>query len=320
MCLDDFTKSTKLPFHWKCHLCGYLWKSSIYSRTYREHVVCPNCERAKRKETHLLASGIALKTTLAQGNPVLVNEWNKNRNPNLTPNDVTCNTTKKVWWLCHKCGYEWQASIANRNRGAGCPACKHQVLVCGINDLATKYPQIAMEWSRTLNNGLTANQVLAGGHTKYWWKCCHCGFEWKAEIIARVRGTNCPNCSFSLHTSLPEQILYFFLAKKFENVINHYKPEWLNGREIDIFLPSLKVGIEYDGSGWHQSIEKDTSKSELIHQHEISLIRIREPKCPEINDGSTQIITSVPDKGFVYLDNAISDLYQLLNKQFHLEL
>ena len=29
---------------------------------------------------------------------------------------------KKVWWL-GKCGHEWQAIIASRTNGTGCPCC-----------------------------------------------------------------------------------------------------------------------------------------------------------------------------------------------------
>ena len=32
------------------------------------------------------------------------------------------NSVQKVWWKCSK-GHEWQATIANRNKGSGCPIC-----------------------------------------------------------------------------------------------------------------------------------------------------------------------------------------------------
>lgn len=44
------------------------------------------------------------------------------KNSGLTPADITPNSNKKVWWQCKK-GHEWQARIADRNRGRGCPEC-----------------------------------------------------------------------------------------------------------------------------------------------------------------------------------------------------
>lgn len=32
------------------------------------------------------------------------------------------NSGTKVWWRCNQ-GHEWQATIANRNYGTGCPEC-----------------------------------------------------------------------------------------------------------------------------------------------------------------------------------------------------
>jgi len=53
----------------------------------------------------------------------LANEWNYEKNNSLTPMDITPNSGKKVWWKCKK-GHEWQATVANRNRGSGCPVCR----------------------------------------------------------------------------------------------------------------------------------------------------------------------------------------------------
>ncbi len=54
----------------------------------------------------------------------LAQEWHPKKNGNLTPKDVTPNTSKKVRWLCSKNkNHEWDAIIGNRNKGVGCPYC-----------------------------------------------------------------------------------------------------------------------------------------------------------------------------------------------------
>ena len=32
-------------------------------------------------------------------------------------------SNKKVWWICRKCGHEWEAAIHSRSRGTDCPKC-----------------------------------------------------------------------------------------------------------------------------------------------------------------------------------------------------
>lgn len=59
---------------------------------------------------------------LAYRFPELAKEWHPTKNGDLTPNDVTFGSTKKIWWICDK-GHEWQAKIANRTQGTGCPIC-----------------------------------------------------------------------------------------------------------------------------------------------------------------------------------------------------
>ena len=61
---------------------------------------------------------------LAVSNPVLCEEWHPTKNVDLTPNNVLPGSHEKVWWICRKCKYEWQADICGRNsRGRGCKKC-----------------------------------------------------------------------------------------------------------------------------------------------------------------------------------------------------
>ena len=62
---------------------------------------------------------------LAIKNPKLSSEWHPTKNKDLTPNNVTVGSGKKVWWL-GKCGHEWEAIISNRIKNSGCPICANQ--------------------------------------------------------------------------------------------------------------------------------------------------------------------------------------------------
>jgi hypothetical protein len=126
-------------------------------------------------------------------NPSLTKEWNYEKNNGLTPVDVTPNSHKKVWWKCSN-GHEWQAAIADRNGGRGCPYCAGKKVLKGYNDLQTAYPTLANEWNYEKNNGLTPAEVTPNSHLKAWWKCSQ-GHEWQALISNRHKGNGCPQCA-----------------------------------------------------------------------------------------------------------------------------
>ncbi|MBQ3109742.1 MAG: zinc-ribbon domain-containing protein [Clostridia bacterium] len=126
-------------------------------------------------------------------NSNLAEEWNYEKNNGLTPLDVLPNSNKKVWWKCGK-GHEWQALIADRNNGRGCPYCTGKKVLKGYNDLQTVNPTLAKEWNYDKNGELTPMEVAPNSGKKVWWKCSK-GHEWQAIIQNRNRGRGCPICA-----------------------------------------------------------------------------------------------------------------------------
>ena len=110
-----------------------------------------------------------------------MNEYNT-KNGDLTPEDVTENCGKRVWWYLpydvpddypveHLRGkhfdFEWKVPVKNRNRGAGCPYLTNSAVWKGFNDLATVNPELAKEWHPTKNGSLTAGDVTCNSLKKY---------------------------------------------------------------------------------------------------------------------------------------------------------
>jgi hypothetical protein len=83
-----------------------------------------------------------------------------------------------------------------------------------------------------------------------------------------------------LQTSFPEKALFFYISKHFADAQENYKSSILKKWELDIFIPSLNTGIEYDGDKWHQDLENDVKKNRVCEKNKIHLFRIREPACP----------------------------------------
>lgn len=130
---------------------------------------------------------------LASVNPKLAAEWHPSKNEDLTPQDITAFSSKKVWWL-GKCGHEWQATVTDRSKGTGCPFCTGNRLLAGFNDLASQNPNLAEEWHPTKNDGLTPQEVFGSSKKIIWW-LGKCGHEWQSRVSNRFRGVGCPFCT-----------------------------------------------------------------------------------------------------------------------------
>jgi very-short-patch-repair endonuclease len=105
---------------------------------------------------------------------------------------VTPNSGQRVWWLC-KDGHEWQASIAHRNRGSGCPFCSgHKA--SNLNNFAVKYPHAAAFWHPSKNADIPEPHQLTPRSSQIaWWKCPN-GHEWQASVSNVATGSGCPIC------------------------------------------------------------------------------------------------------------------------------
>ena len=219
--------------------------------------------------------------------PHLVKEWHPTKNGDLTPDDITHGSDKKVWWLCPK-GHTYDAAISKRTRKkriydtgtrlkkegpTGCPYCTGQK-VGEDNNLLAVFPEIAKEWHPTKNGNLTPEDVSYGSSRtgKVWWLCPK-GHSYNAAINSRTsRKSGCPKCSNQ--SSEAEIRILSELKWLFDEVISRYK---FDGVEIDIFLPSINVGIEYDGKYWHKDLqETDLKKNKFLLLNNINLIRVRQ--------------------------------------------
>lgn len=160
--------------------CGHEWQTSVKARSHGEN--CPICSGSR------VIEGI---NDLATKYPEIAAEWSTKNLP-LKPTMVSAGSHKKVIWV-DKLGHEWTASVKSRVQGSGCPYCSHNLVLAGFNDLASRFPEIASEWSER-NLPLTPDKVTAFKNTRVWWKC-HLGHEWYTLISTRSGGSQCPYCS-----------------------------------------------------------------------------------------------------------------------------
>ena len=305
----DIISGTHKKVWWMCAE-KHEWQATCNSRADSD-TGCPKCSKingAKKKN----ASQIKKHGSIVDTNPELATEWHPIKNGKKKPENYLAGSEQKVWWL-GRCGHEWEAMIRDRNHGIGCPICSNHQLLKGYNDLQTCNPSLAEEWHPTLNGTLSPDSVVFGTEKKVWWKCRICGNSWEATVVARRNGSGCPRCSSERSTSYPEQAVYFYLRKLFPNAINRYV---LENHELDIYLPDIHLGIEYDGDYYHteETKNREERKDRYFFDNGIDVLHIKEDI--RSTGEPSNILTYQPSSNYGTLDEVIRRLLLFIQTKY----
>jgi hypothetical protein len=124
--------------------------------------------------------------------PSIAQEWDRALN-SVSPSDVKAFSHAKAWWVCER-EHSWEASIASRASGRGCPFCANRRVLVGFNDLATTHPTLLQEWHPSKNLPLTPSNVIATTSSRMWW-VCRLGHAYLCSGDKKVVGSGCPICN-----------------------------------------------------------------------------------------------------------------------------
>ena len=191
---NEIPRTYKEKMHWKC-LRGHEWEATVYNRV--NGTGCPICNTGN----NVKRNKVSLVEWCVENNSNLCDEWNYEKNGEITPQSVTYGSHAKVWWKCSK-GHEWEAQVKSRTYNHGCPFCSgtNKKAIKGVNDLETWCRQndkvyILDEWDTIKNGELTPDNVTWGSHKRIHWKCSK-GHAWEAVVKERtkIRGNRCPVC------------------------------------------------------------------------------------------------------------------------------
>lgn len=178
----------------------------------------------------------------------------------------------KVCIICPKHGKFWQAPN-NHLRGCGCPKC-----AIDENHLSTKSNKnVFINKSRLIHgeNYDYHDVVYINNKTKVCIKCPIHGEFWMKPNV-HLSGCGCPKCG--VYTSKAENEICNLISE-IETETNNRTI--LDGKEIDIYVPSIMLGIEYNGCLWHteengKNNNYHLSKTQKCNQKGIDLIHIFE--------------------------------------------
>lgn len=66
-------------------------------------------------------------------------------------------------------------------------------------------------------------------------------------------GSGCPKCARGISKSSREKQIELLLDEVGVYYESNIRPSWLDGKELDVFIPSLNLAIEFNGSVYHHS-------------------------------------------------------------------
>lgn len=232
--IKDLTKHTHIYVWWKCSK-NHSWSSKIWNRLNLSN--CPYCGNQK-----LLKGYNDFKTRY----PEIAKTWS-------SKNEISCdsfisNVYTRYYWDC-ALGHSYLTTTKHRVRGQNCSYCSNRQILVGYNDLGTKQPDLVLEWSP--NNQKSFTEFTEFSNDRALWICKDCNHEWDTIIANRTRGSGCPKCSklFSAQEKELYEFIKLHLNKRVKVVENDRKV--LSPKELDIYIPSMKLAFEYNGIYWH---------------------------------------------------------------------
>lgn len=269
--------------HWVCSQDdNHKWEATARARTRdKKPTGCPYCTGQR---VHV---GV---TDLATTHPDIAASWHPTLNGDTSPTDVTSTSGRVTHWRCTECAYEWSGQVYSRcyggrnNKSIQCARCTNRVIEHGINDLSTVNPDLFAQIHPTLNADIDLTVLAPQSKTRIVWSCLTDSSHdpWAATVDKRGKqdGSECPTC-FS-NVSKGEAALRDFILSIVDDpssVITSDR-KTLSGKEIDVLIPDLSIGVEYNGIYWHNSTLRGdryhVDKSHATSEKDISLIHVWE--------------------------------------------
>jgi hypothetical protein len=242
----DYSKAiyinSKTPICITCKTHGEFWQIPS-NHTHKTHPRgCPKCNGG-------------LKLTLSE----FIQKSQKVHGAKYDYSMVDYNGSKtKVCIVCPQHGEFWQEPRAHI-KGNGCP-------ICGVELVKTKNTcttdDFILKGNTAHNNKYDyTNSVYVNNETKVCIICPNHGEFWQTPSN-HLRGEGCPKCANCISHSENE------ICSCLKDIkIDQRNRKILGGKEIDIYIPQHKIGIEYNGLFWHS---EENGKNENYHLNKLN--------------------------------------------------
>ena len=274
MLQEDFIRKAK-----EIHNNKYIYTNVIYKNNREKvNIICPiHGEFEQSPSKHLRGQGCPK----CCGNVKKITEDFINEAINVHGNEYDYSksnyigTNTKVEIICKKHGSFFQTP-KNHLKGQGCPECsKLQISISEtkpfiqfLKEAFIIHKQKYCYCEETYTSSINKMKIICPEHGEFW-----------QTPDSHLRGCGCPKCVNII--SKPETDISEFI-KTFSNeeIVNNTR-NIIAPLELDIYIPSKKVAIEYNGLKWHsEEFNKDRNyhlvKLNKCNEQGIKLIQIFE--------------------------------------------
>jgi len=247
--LSKYTLSTSpLIVWWLGKDCQHTWDMPIRSRV-RDRQNCPYCSNQRVLEGF---------NDLATTKPELLQYWDiRNK---IKPTEITYGSKKvKIIWT-NKCGHTWATTPNHRIKVKNdyCPKC---LLLVNDSPWLTEY------FRQDLNTDIKFHELKRSSEDEITWNKRDCNHTWtqKVFVINTYNEGYCKVCT--MYKSKGESELSEFISQtlpKGMKAFNNHRGLLSRNKEIDIYIPELKLAIEYNGEYYHSDYHQKKGKSNYV--------------------------------------------------------
>jgi len=298
-------KNKITPIKIKCNRCNNIYEITPSSLLYKNNGTCKYC--AARKNTKQFKKEIY---DLVGDEYTVLGEYTKNKN--------------KILMKHNKCGHEYETTPINflglsSRKGRRCPYCANRYQT--TEDFKNRIHVLVGDEYTVLGEYQTADTKILMKHNK-------CGHKYEVRAgLFLYNKRRCPNCCPTRYgSSYKEKNLQEFIKSIYFNKIENNKRFYYDIEhpkkyyELDIYIPELNIGIEFDGLVWHSESKKEKynllHKMELFNDLDINVINIFEDEWDqkqEIVKAKLKHILNVSEKNKIYARKTI--LHNINNSQ-----
>ena len=217
---------------------------------------CPSCGRERSKED--------IKSRIMLSRDEFIKRANKVHGERYDYSLVDYLDTKtKVEIICKDHGSFLQTPNKHM-QGNGCPYCGRERTI--EHNFLTLDDFIKRARNVHGNRYDYSDSVYTGADSKIEITCVKHG-KFLQTPHNHLKGTNCPSCSASV--SKPEIKLVDFIRSFYKGEIITNSKNIIPPMELDIFVPTLNLAIEFNGGYWHSERFKDKN----YHLHKYNLCK-----------------------------------------------
>lgn len=225
-----------------------------FEQVARDHMRGVGCRKCSLDKSRITFKTFLERARLAHGELYSYDEASWNDGPFVTVICATHGSFQQRWY--------------NHTKGDGCTPCYRGSRRLSRPAVAARITEIHGDKITLVSEGFVATNEQG------LFNCIKHGVftAWLSNILA---GQDCSNCSQSARRSKAEEDFFSEVLRIYPDAIASDR-KLLKGKELDVFVPSLSLGIEFNGDYWHSDavvIPRRGVTAREMHEQKLALAK-----------------------------------------------